>query len=310
MGSLVSLIRRNIKDIHYVYNTLVSVNFMGTLLAIAVIALTLTIPSIFYVFLQNFKESTSDLTIGRNITVYLKSDVDSAVAFQIKDDLESDVRIKSAELITKDEGLKSFAASLGINENDVLSNSENPLPHAVVILPSKDVESSTENLELLVKEIKNNRYVDLVRVDRDWFKKINSVTDAMRYITVVIASILLFSLILTLVNTVSNRVLLHRNEIEVMKLVGATDGYIIGPYVYLGMWLGVLGCFVSWWLGTIVIFTTERYLNHIAEVYGAHIIFRGMNFHELMIMFAVSTVMCMIVSFISAKSSINGIRPQ
>ena len=46
MRSLIGFIRRNLRDIHYVYNTLVSVNFTGTLLAIAVIALTLTIPSI------------------------------------------------------------------------------------------------------------------------------------------------------------------------------------------------------------------------------------------------------------------------
>lgn len=310
MRSLISLIRRNVRDIHYVYNTLVSVNFTGTLLAIAVIALTLTIPSIFYVFLQNFKDSTSDLTIGRNITVYLKSDVESVVAFQIKDDLQADERIKSAELITKDEGLKSFASSLGISEHDVMGSAENPLPHAVVLIPAESVEASTENLDLLVKEIKNNRYVELVRVDRDWFKKINSITDAMRYITAVIAAILIFSLIFTLINTVSNRVLLHRNEIEVMKLVGATDAYIIGPYVYLGMWLGILGCFVSWWLGTIVIFSTERYLNHIAEAYGTHVIFRGLNFKELLTMFVLSTVMCMLVSFLSARSSINRIRPQ
>lgn len=310
MRSLIGFIRRNLRDIHYVYNTLVSVNFTGTLLAIAVIALTLTIPSIFYVFMQNFKESTSDLTIGRNITIYLKNDVDSVVAFQIKDDLQSDGRIKSAELITKDEGLKSFASSMGISEHEVMGNAENPLPHAVVLIPSEEVEASTENLDLLVKEIKNNKYVELVRVDRDWFKKINSITDAMRYITAVMAAILLLSLVFTLINTVSNRVLLHRNEIEVMKLVGATDFYIIRPYVYLGMWLGFLGCFVSWWLGTIVIFSTERYLNHVAEAYGTHIMFRGLNFRELLMMFVISTFICMLVSFISARSSINRIRPQ
>ena len=306
----ISTLKRNLRDIQHTYTTLVRVHFIGTLLTIAVVAVSLTIPMVFYMLLSCFAANTTDLSAGRNITVYLKSDVDPEQAVEIKNNLLKDERIKEVSLIVNTQGLKSFAESLGINEGDVLADDINPLPHALIVTPSSIMDNDDNALESYVREIKNNRSVELVRMDKEWFRKLRAIADTVRFITTVVALVLITSLVLTIINTVSHRVLLHREEIEVMKLVGATDGYIVGPYIYLGMWLGFLGSFVAWWLSTIIVFFTEKYIGSIAEQYGSTFVVRGYNATEVCLLFGVTIVLCMIVSYVTAKNRIGKINPK
>ncbi len=309
-GSFFNLLGRNVRDIAYTYNAMVRVNFGSTLLTIAAIAATLTIPCLFYIFLQTFRANTTDMAMGRGITVYLKSELDPAEAARIRNDLLRDPLIREAVLITKSEGLKSFSAALGIDEKEALADEVNPLPHAVVLVPSDAAERDGRGLEVLAKRLRLDKNVETVRMDRDWLRKVRSVADALRFVTAAVSAALLFSLALTVISSVSGRVLFHREEIEVMKLVGATDNYIVVPYMYLGMWLGLLGCLGALWLGTIVVFATEKYLAGIAAEYDMRLTVTGLSGTELCVVLLFVVSLCMITAFFAAKSGIAKIRAQ
>lgn len=305
---VINFLSNNINEAKYTFGTLFRFHYVGTLLTIAVIALSLAIPSIFYLLVRNVSVMTEDLTLGRNITVYLKGSIDPLKVAQIKDDLISDSRISNAYIITNEEGLKGFSEALGVTENDVLGGDDNPLPHAIVLTPNAMQEGAS--LDTLVAEIEKNKSVELVRLDKQWFSRIDSMISLLNYLTFMIGGILLLSLLLTVLNTISSRVLLHRDEIEVMKLVGATNSYICRPYIYLGMWFGFLGVAVAWWIATLALYTVENYVNAIAMAYDTHLVLEGFRFSELGILFLISITLTILISGFTARSTIAKIEPK
>jgi cell division transport system permease protein len=307
--SITSFWASNLNEARNSFGAMFRFHYIGTLLTIAVIAVTMAIPSIFYLLVRNVSVLTEDLTLGRNITVYLNNEIDPLRAAQIKDDLARDSRIASAYLITNSEALKDFSEALGVEENKILGGDNNPLPHAIVLTPNPSLDEGT-SLEELVKEIEKNKAVELVRLDKQWFNRLNSMISLMNYLTIMIGIILLVSLLLTVLNTISNRVLLHKDEIEVMKLVGATNSYICRPYIYLGMWFGFLGAAVAWWLTSVALYTVNAYVNAIAKAYNTSFSIKSFTFTELLTLILVSVVLSVIVSVFTAKTTIAKIEPK
>ena len=231
--SISNVFARNWHDFKAAYNSLLVVNFLNTLLIIAVIAVSLLIPLVFYILIQNVTVYTDNINMGRNVTVYLEPNVSAEQASVIRDTFARDKRIKEVELITADDALADFSQALGLESNEILSAEKNPLPHVIVVTP-QDEYTTDDYLEQMASEIKANREVAMVQLDKQWFNRLHSLIAFLHALTTVVSVILLMSVLLTIINSIAARVATHRNEIEVMKLVGATNTYICRPYFYLG----------------------------------------------------------------------------
>ena len=133
--SISNVFARNWHDFKAAYNSLLVVNFLNTLLIIAVIAVSLLIPLVFYILIQNVTVYTDNINMGRNVTVYLEPNVSAEQASVIRDTFARDKRIKEVELITADDALADFSQALGLESNEILSAEKNPLPHVIVVTP-------------------------------------------------------------------------------------------------------------------------------------------------------------------------------
>ena len=306
--SISNVFARNWHDFKAAYNSLLVVNFLNTLLIIAVIAVSLLIPLVFYILIQNVTVYTDNINMGRNITVYLEPNVSAEQASVIRDTFARDKRIKEVELITADDALADFSQALGLESNEILSADKNPLPHVIVVTP-QDEYTTDDYLEQMASEIKANREVAMVQLDKQWFNRLHSLIAFLHALTTVVSVILLMSVLLTIINSIAARVATHRNEIEVMKLVGATNTYICRPYFYLGLWFGILGSLVAVWLSSLAVVFSESLVNGIAEAYDTHISLHGLTFEEMLLVILVASILAALVSSFCAYENIAKIEP-
>ncbi len=140
--------------------------------------------------------------------------------------------------------LKKLQQSTGLS--DVIGGlSQNPLPDAYVIYPK---DGNVKALEALRDELKTWQRFEHVQLDSAWVHKLEALLDFGRMAVAILAALLSFALIAITFNTIRLQILTRREEIEVAKLIGATDAFIRRPFLYFGLTQGLLGGIAAWLL--------------------------------------------------------------
>ncbi len=306
--NFINVCRGQISIFRKSFNALFGRNAGGTTLTISVIAISLLIPIVFYLLINNVLVLTENMKTGRELTVYFKDNVSAENASEIRDAFSKDYRIQEATLITAEDAMESFSQSLGITDADKWLLNDNPLPNAIMLTPKSEYLTESE-LNKMIAEIEKSKEVLLVQLDKQWVNRLNSIIKFLNATTIGIGCILLLSVILSITNCISSIIVKHKEEIEVMKLVGATNSYIITPYVYLGMWFGFIGGAIAIWISAIIVYVTGTLIYNIAESYGSHIEIFGINIVEIFVVTGSSALIAAIVAFVSARVNIARIEP-
>lgn len=118
------------------------------------------------------------------------------------------------------------------------SITQNPLPDAFIVYPNT---TTPKALELLRDELNTWSHLEHVQLDSAWVHKLEALLDFARLAVLILAGLLSFALIAITFNTIRLQILTRREEIEVAKLIGASDGFIRRPFLYFGLTQGLLG---------------------------------------------------------------------
>ncbi len=299
----VSSLRTHINEAKNAFDAILRFRFMASLLTIAVIGISIAIPGFFYLMVKNVSLLADNLSLEKNITVYLSAQTSNEAVNIFANTLKKDPHISKVRVILNNEGLAQFERAIGMETGEVFAENENPLPHAIIVTPGNDAQTQ-EELTKLVQYINSNNHVESVRLDKDWFTKINSFINVLSFLCFFVGVILFFSLLLTVINSISNRVILHADEIEVMKLVGATDNYICRTYAYMGACFGGLGGFWGIWLATLALFLTSIFFDELTQAYGFDYSMQGFSFGEFIFLLLFSTLSSLVVAVFSARRAI------
>jgi cell division transport system permease protein len=162
--------------------------------------------------------------------------------------LKADARIAAARFVPRDEALKSLRATDGLAEV-AAALAENPLPDAFVL---RARDAAPEALDALARDLRQIPGVAHVQVDSAWARRLAAIAATGRIAVAVLAALLAVGLVAVTFNTIRLQILTHAGEIEVSRLIGATDGYIARPFYYFGFIQGVAGGLVALailWLG-------------------------------------------------------------
>ena len=116
----------------------------------------------------------------------------------------------------------------------------NPLPNTYVV-QLKDVKYS----DYVIQEIRKSGFVEDTRYYQEAVKSLISISDMLKRIGVVIIGILIFISIFIISNTIKITVVFRRKEIELMQYIGATNGYVRGPFIIEGIVLGIIGSAIA-----------------------------------------------------------------
>lgn len=207
---------------------------LGSLLTILVIAIALVVPAGLRVMVDNARALSGTWQGAADFTVYLEMAVDDPAAEALAEQIRQRDDVERAELLYRFDALAEFRAWSGFGEAlDLLD--ENPLPHAVIVRPA----GTGADLDLLVRELDALEETALVQLDTEWLERLRAILELARRVVDVTTVLLGLAVIVVIGNTIRLEIGNRRKEIEIIKLVGGSDGYIRRPFLYLGLCYGI-----------------------------------------------------------------------
>lgn len=220
---------------HHVYSLVASLGRLfrkpfATLLTIGVMAVALALPLGLWLVLGNVARFAGSVEQAREISVFIRQDTDAARALALAGELRGRADIAGVEHRTPAEGLAHLRGRGDLGEAiDALA--ENPLPHVLVVTPRGDET-------LLAGSLRQLPEADLVQHDAEWRQRLDAWLRFGVRAAWLLGLLLGAGALLVVGNTVRLDIQSRRDEIGVLQLLGATDGFIRRPFLYLGAWYG------------------------------------------------------------------------
>lgn len=262
---------------HHVYSLVASVGRMlrkpwATALTVGVMAVALALPLGLWATLQNAQRFAGNMQQSRQVSLFLKPAIAVDRAKSLAGELKSRPGIAAVELRTPEQGLEELRQrGLG----DSLSALEgNPLPSLLIVTPrAGDVRDATA----LVQSLQALPEADVVQHDAGWRDRLEQWLRFGTRLAWVLAGLLGLGALLVVGNTVRLDIQARRDEIGVLQLLGASDGFIRRPFLYLGACYGVLAGALALALLTGADAALREPLAALARSYGSGFALRGFD---------------------------------
>ncbi len=240
-------------------------HFFSTLMMFGVMGVTLCLPGMMYVVVDNLRQVAMNIKDEPQLTLFLKLNAKQETIDAIEQRLQQHAEIKSYHFESKDHAWQQFQVN-SVSADVVGSLEKNPLPDAFFVIP-KSVEPST--IEKLQQEMQTWPGVDLAQADASWIKRLDLVLKLGQKAIWVLAALLGFALIAIIGNTIRLQILTQREEIEVSQLIGATKRFIRRPFLYAGVIYGLGGGLAAWGLMLVVVDTFNASVVELAHSYAS-----------------------------------------
>jgi cell division transport system permease protein len=246
---------------------------MASLLSVLVIAIALSLPVGLYLGLSQLQSFSRQLSSDPQISIFLALDADSRDAAAVDQKLRSDPDVGNYRFIAKAQALSDLKRSAGMS--DVLDNLErNPLPDAFVVTARGN---RPQTLERLRDEAQGWPKVAHVQVDSEWARKLDAALRLGRTAVVVLGLLLAAALVAVTFNTIRLQILTRREEIEVSKLIGATNPFIRRPFLWFGALQGLAGGVLAWIIVALAVHVLNRDIAALAALYSASFGLAGLS---------------------------------
>jgi cell division transport system permease protein len=164
-------------------------------------------------------------------------------------------------------------------------------------------------MDALKKAIVEAPGVQTVQVDTQWVKRLNAMLEILRRVIWLTGALLGVGVVLVVGNTIRLDILNRRTEIEVMKLVGATDGFARRPFLYSGVWYGLGGGILALILVAVAVGLLAKPVQHLAGLYGSQFHLSGLGFRLGTGVLGASVGLGWMGSWLAATRHIKGIEP-
>jgi len=218
-------------------------NPISTAMTAAVIGIALALPSGLHLLVDNVSQLSSSWDGSASISLFLSEQVSDEQAETIRQQIALRADVGETRLIDRDQALEEFRRLSGFGEAIELLD-HNPLPAVVLVRPREHVQG-TEAVAGLAQELQGYREIDLAQVDLQWVARLGAITGTIERGVIVLAALLAGAVLLIVGNTIRLDIQNRHSEIEIVKLVGGTDAFIRRPFLYEGIWYGLLGAIIG-----------------------------------------------------------------
>ena len=245
-------------------------------LNILVIGIALSLPAGMYVLLQNAQGLVEQLSGTPQISLFMSMDAKADDVDKLRKQLDQHSAFTHVEFVARTQALEQLKQSTGLA--DVIGGlSQNPLPDAFIVYPKP---GSAQELEALSNELAKLPKVELAQIDSAWAYKLEALLKFGRMVMLIVASLLSLALIAITFNTIRLQILTQRNEIEVAKLIGATNGFIRRPFLYFGAMQGLLGGIMAWFIITFSLQLLNYQLKALSQLYASQFVLHPLSFGD------------------------------
>jgi cell division transport system permease protein len=215
------------------------------MISIGTITISMLLLGFFLLLSVNIKNWLSDWGESLSMTVYIESGLDEAGKTKIESEIG---RLKGAEIkefITEEKAMANLKGHLGDHAGLLEGLKENPLPgsYEIIFHETADYRADPEKIKTDLEKLNG---VDEVQYSKQWVERFQGIMDILRVIGLITGGFLCVAVLFITTNTIKLTIYSRRDEIEIYKLVGATDWFVRVPYLIEGTIQGLLGGIFSY----------------------------------------------------------------
>jgi cell division transport system permease protein len=280
----------------------------ATVLTVLVIGIALALPACLHVLVQNVREASGEWGNALDVSVYLDPDTKLEAAKRLADKVRQRRDVESVRLVEADAALEEFRSMSGFGEA-LEALEDNPLPHALVVRPAAEFRLP-EQVEALTDDLRSLDGVDLVQLDTGWVSRFNAILDVIRRLVFLAAALFALGILVIVGNTIRLDIENRREEIEVTKLVGGSDGFVRRPFLYNGALYGLGGALVAWLVVGTVVLLLAGPVQRIAALYGSEFDLHGLGLRGSLVLLLGGMALGWLGSFLAATRQIRQIEPR
>lgn len=280
---------------------------LSTVLTVIVIAIALTLPGLFWVFTDNLKQLTANWQRGSHISVYLKSGLAKSAQEKVLAKILVTTGVGNAILKSPEEGLDELQRQEGMQ--DIMRYlPENPLPPVIEVIPSLSVKTPALMEELFTR-IKAYPDVEQAKLDMEWISRLYAILGFIAKGAHALMALLACAVVLVIGNTLRLAIHNQHEEIQVLKLIGATDPYIARPFLYAGIWYSLAGAILAVFFINIFMLSLAVTAQDLAAAYQMRYALTGITVKQAYLLVLVSTILGWLGARLSVKGQLNAIEP-
>lgn len=279
----------------------------ASLMIVLVIAVTLALPAALNLIVKNAAAVSGSWDNALDFSVFLQRDTSESEAEALARLIEERADVNSVRVITAQEALAEFKVQSGFGEAmDQLA--QNPLPHTLVVRPSA---ANTGQVTLVLREeLATLPETDLVQVDTEWVQRFHAILDIVRE-AILIGSVLLGTAIIVIIgNTIRLDIQNRREEIEVTKLIGASNAFVRRPFLWSGFWYGLLGGLLAIGLVQYGVFLLQPPLARLAGLYQSGVDVLSFELAEIGMIIGIGVFLGLTGSWFAAARHMRRIEPR
>lgn len=274
---------------------------------VTVIAVALTLPTLFWILNDNLQTVTHEWQQKAQLSIYVTPSMEEAQMAQTLQVVQAVRGVAKATLKTPQAGLKELEAQEGM-QNIMRYLPNNPLPAVIEIVPAMD-ETSPLKMKQLVERLKDLPGVEQVKFDMDWVKRLHAVLGLVRVLVQGMLILLASGVVLIIGNTLRLALNHRHEEIQVLKLVGATNDYIMRPFLYSGIWYGLLGAAVAICLVNLLLLSLSTALEKLVMAYDMHYPFIGLGLKQAYVLILFSAALGWVAAQGFIRRQLSSIEP-
>ena len=273
----------------------------STLLTVGVMAVAMALPLGLAVALANVERLSGSVRESREIGVFLKTEVDARAAERLATELRERKDVASVTLKSPEQGMAEFRELSDLAGALELLD-ENPLPTVLVVQPSDDGAMLAVDLALRPE-------IELVQHDAVWRKRLSAWLGFGQQLTLVVAGLLCLGVLLVVGNTVRLEIGARRDEIAVLQQLGATDGFVRRPFIYLGAWYGFAAGLAALGLLTLATALLQPSLASLVSSYDSRFQFNGPGWMWVVVIVFTTTVLGWLGAWLASGHHLRQTRP-
>ena len=234
----------------------------------AVIGVALAPPATIAIALTNTDQVTERWEGVATLTAFMELGADRATVAATADAFRLVRAVDRVDITTPQYALDEHRIMAG--DNGVLDalGETNPLPWVLLISVRQDAAKS-KSIAALAEELSQKPSVEFVDFDLRWITRLNAIMSLGIRISWVVALVLAFAVLLVIGNTIRLEIEHKRNEIEVLKLIGATHAFIRRPFLYTGVWYGLFGALFAGCVVLVALTAVKGPVEDLANAYGS-----------------------------------------
>lgn len=269
----------------------------GTCLSLIAIGIALALPMAGFTAFANLQRIAGSNGTTPQISVFMHLDADRDAADAIQARLSEHPGVAAVEFLARETTRSTMGESEGLADViDALPR--NPFPDAFVVTPA---DTDVKAMETLAAEIRDWPRVEHVQIDSVWVGRLNAMLRLGRAGVGVLAILLGVGVIAITFNTIRLQIYAARREIEVSRLLGATDAFVRRPYFYLGLLQGLLGALLASLIVMAAVLALRAPVLELTTLYGIQ---RGIAMPDAVLIGEVA-VAAMVLGWLGALLSVS-----